>query len=53
MKVELPADPVLPFEWPQESDWYWRLFRVPARALNEALGYPTTSGGGEVDDLDG
>ena len=38
MKLELPEDMVLPYEWPQESDWYWRVFRVPAALLNRILG---------------
>jgi hypothetical protein len=44
MKVELPEDLALPFEWPQESDWYWRVFRVPAAVLNRVLGYPVGAG---------
>jgi hypothetical protein len=26
LKLELAEDTVLPYEWPQESDWYWRCF---------------------------
>jgi hypothetical protein len=37
LKLELPEDVVLPYEWPQESDWYWRVFRVPAALLNRTL----------------
>jgi hypothetical protein len=39
LKLELPEDVVLPYEWIQESDWLWRAFRVPADVLNRALGY--------------
>ena len=38
LKVELDEDLVLPFEWVQENDWFWREFRVPAAMLNAALG---------------
>ena len=31
LKIELSEDLVLPYAWPQESDWYWRVFRVPAK----------------------
>ena len=34
LKLDLPEDLVLPFEWAQESDWLWRMFRVPAAMLN-------------------
>jgi hypothetical protein len=27
------------FEWAQENDWLWRVFRVPASVLNRTLGY--------------
>jgi hypothetical protein len=37
LKLELPEELVLPYEWPQESDWYWRVFRVPAAVLNRTL----------------
>jgi hypothetical protein len=33
-----PEDVILPYEWPQESDWYYRVFPVPAALLNQALG---------------
>jgi hypothetical protein len=33
LKIEVPEDVVLPYEWPQESDHYWRTFRVPATLL--------------------
>jgi hypothetical protein len=46
LKVDLPEDLVLPYEWPQESDWYFRVFRVPASLLNRTLGY----GAGQADD---
>ncbi len=39
LKVELPEDLLLPFEWAQESDWLWRVFRVPASLLNRTLGF--------------
>jgi hypothetical protein len=39
LTVELPEDLVLPHEWPHESDWFWRVFRVPATLLNRTLGY--------------
>ena len=32
LKLELPEDEVLPYEWPQESDWYWRVFGLAAAA---------------------
>jgi hypothetical protein len=38
MKLELPEDLLLPYEWAQESDWYWRTFRVPAALLNSVRG---------------
>jgi hypothetical protein len=41
--VELPERAVLPYEWPQDSDHYWRIFRVPARTLNRVLGYRVTT----------
>lgn len=47
LKLELAEDLVLPFEWPQESDWYWRVFRVPAALLNVTLGYAAQAQGGE------
>lgn len=28
-----------PVEWAQESDWLWRMFRVPAAVLNRLTGY--------------
>jgi hypothetical protein len=34
LKLELPEDLLLPYEWAQESDWLWRTFRVPAAVLN-------------------
>jgi hypothetical protein len=39
LKLELPENFVLPYEWAQESDWYWRVFRVPATVLNRTLRY--------------
>jgi hypothetical protein len=39
LKLELAEDLLLPFEWVQDSDWYWRVFRVPAAVLNRVLGY--------------
>jgi hypothetical protein len=39
LKLDLPEDLVLPYEWAQESDWYWRVFRVPAALLNDTLEY--------------
>jgi hypothetical protein len=39
LKLELPEDLVLPYEWAQESDWYWRVFRVPATLLNQSFGF--------------
>ena len=39
LKLELPEDLVLPYEWPQEHDWLWRVFRVPAALLNRTLGF--------------
>ena len=41
-KLELAEDLLLPFEWAQESDWLWRVFRVPAVVLNRTLGIPTS-----------
>ena len=41
LKLELAEDLLLPYEWAQESDWYWRVFRVPASVLNRHLAYPT------------
>ena len=38
LKVQVPERAVVPFEWPQESDEYWRIFRVPAQTLNRVLG---------------
>jgi hypothetical protein len=37
LKVE-PLEDVLPYEWAEESDWHWRVFRVPAAPLNRVLG---------------
>jgi hypothetical protein len=45
LRVELPEDLVLPYEWIQESNWYWRVFRPPAALLNETLGYGATDTG--------
>jgi hypothetical protein len=42
-KIALPEDVVLPYEWPQESDDYWRVFRVPATLLNIVLGLAGSS----------
>jgi hypothetical protein len=42
-EIALPEDVVLPYEWPQESDHYWRVFRVPATLLNSVLGLAGTS----------
>jgi hypothetical protein len=39
LKVDLPEDLLLPYEWAQESDWYWRVFRMPAALLNQTLHY--------------
>ena len=39
LKVELPEPAVLAYEWPQESDEYWRIFRAPPQTLNRVLGY--------------
>jgi hypothetical protein len=39
LKVELAKDMVFPYESPQESDQYWRIFRVPAALLNRLLGF--------------
>jgi hypothetical protein len=39
LNVELPEALVLPYEWPQEGDHYWRVFRVPAEMLNRVLGF--------------
>ena len=36
LKVVIPWGHAVPYEWPQESNWYWRVFRVPAAVLNEA-----------------
>ena len=47
LKLELPEDIVLPYEWAQESDWYWRVFRVPATLLNRTLGFCGAAKGGE------
>lgn len=35
LKIVLEEDLALPYEWPQESDWSWRVFRVPAGLLNQ------------------
>jgi hypothetical protein len=37
LKLELPEDVLLPFEWAHESSWYYRTFRVPASVLNREL----------------
>jgi hypothetical protein len=37
LKLELREDVILPYEWPQESEDYWRVFRVPAAVVNRAL----------------
>jgi hypothetical protein len=57
LKVDLPEEVVLPFEWAQESDWYWRVFRMPAAVLNSSLRYGASDHsdladgmGDEVDD---
>jgi hypothetical protein len=39
LKVELPEDLLLPYEWAQASDWYYRLFRIPAALLNRTLSF--------------
>ena len=39
LKIELPEEFVLPYEWARESDWLYRVFRVPAGLLNRTLGY--------------
>jgi hypothetical protein len=39
LKLELPEDILLPFEWAYESSWYYRTFRVPATVLNRTLNY--------------
>ena len=39
LRVELPEDFLLPYEWARDSDWYYRECRVPAAKLNLALGY--------------
>lgn len=39
LTVELPEDQLLPYEWAQESDWLWRVFRMPAALLNQTLHY--------------
>jgi hypothetical protein len=39
LKIELPEDFLLPFEWAQETDWLYRVFRVPASLLNQTLKY--------------
>jgi hypothetical protein len=45
LKLELAEDLLLPFEWAQDSDWYWRVFREPASVLNRTLrfGQPQNS----------
>lgn len=43
LKLELPEEFLLPYEWAQNSDWLWRTFRVPADALNRAMGYGATN----------
>ena len=40
LRLELPEDLLLPYEWAQESDWHWRVFRVPATVLNRVMGFP-------------
>jgi hypothetical protein len=37
LKLELPEDLLLPYEWAQASDWYWRTFLAPAALLNSVL----------------
>jgi len=37
LKVELPEDCVLPYEWMQDNDWHWREFRIPAALVNLRL----------------
>ncbi|MDP1572194.1 MAG: hypothetical protein Q8L86_19525 [Vicinamibacterales bacterium] len=39
LRVELAEDFILSYEWAQESDWYYREFRVPAARLNVSLRY--------------
>jgi hypothetical protein len=39
LKLELREDVILPYEWPQESEDHWRVFRVPASVVNRALGF--------------
>jgi hypothetical protein len=39
LKIEIAEDLVLPYEWPQESDWFWRVFRVTAALLNRTLNF--------------
>ena len=39
LKMRLPEDTVLPYEWPHDSNWYWRVFRIPAVILNQAIGH--------------
>ena len=45
LKVELLEDLILPDEWPRESEWYYRVFRVPAMLLNQLLGHVTERDG--------
>jgi hypothetical protein len=39
LKIELPEDLLLPYEWAHETDWLYRVFRVPASMLNRTLRY--------------
>ena len=34
LRLDLAEELLLPFEWAQEGDWYWRVFRVPAAVLH-------------------
>jgi hypothetical protein len=45
LRIELLEDLVLPYEWIQESNWYWRVFRPPAALLNQTLGYGAKDAG--------
>ena len=48
LKLVLAEDLLLPFEWAQDSAWYWRVFRVPAAVLNRFLGYGQPDGHEDV-----
>jgi hypothetical protein len=37
LKIELPEDFLLSYEWAQETDLFNRVFRVPASVLNRTL----------------